>query len=101
MRDTRHAAWGPRPERRRPCAVEETGTLAYHRAGADLGDLPIVDLDHEDPVEDQVDLGAALTLANQVGALGDGLDLRLGAAAHDRARQRSLERRLDRGHHGR
>ena len=61
----------------------------------------VVDLDDEDPVEDQEDVRARLALADEGLALGDASGSRLGAAAHDRARERALERRLDRGDDGR
>jgi hypothetical protein len=55
------------------------GSLSDDGARADLGNLPIVDLDDEDPVEDQVDLGPGLTLAHEVRAC---LSKRCGRLTH-------------------
>ena len=59
------AAGGDGPQRRGALAAFEHGSLAEHRAGAELGDRLAVDLDRQDAVEQEEQLGARCTLLDQ------------------------------------
>ena len=66
--------------------------------GPVLGQTLAAALDAHDPVEDEEDLGAGLSLLEEDGPGGIALDTTLAAALHQLRRQRGLERRLHRGH---
>ncbi len=76
-----HPAPRAGPEGRRSRAIHERRSLPDDGAGADLGDLAIVDLDDEDPVEDQEHVRAGLALLHEALALRDRPDRGLRAAA--------------------
>ena len=54
------------PDRSGPLTAHEGGPLADDGARSDLADLMTIDFDDEQPIEDQVDIGAFLALAHEV-----------------------------------
>ena len=95
---TRHG--GHRDQRGGAGPALQVGALTEERPGPVLGQALAVDLDAKHAVEDQVDLGALVALAYQVGARFHFLDLRFGRPAHHSGGQRTLEGGLDDGDEG-
>ena len=73
--DDRHPARGHGLERRRAGALLEVGPLSEEGARPVLGQALAVVLDPDDPVEDEEDLRARLSLLGQDGAGGEPFDL--------------------------
>src|SRR6185436_20794952 len=84
------------PDRRRTLAALEQRALAEQRTGPDLGHPVAVDLDVDDPVEEQEELVTRLAFLHQRLALFELAPFELLALAHDRDRQLTLEVGLDR-----
>ena len=81
----------PRPDGRRSLAAFEQRAFAEQGAGTDLGHRVAVDLDVDDPVEEQEELSAFLALVHERLALLEVAPLELLARAHDRRGELTLE----------
>jgi hypothetical protein len=87
-----------RSERGGPAPTLEYRSFTEDGSGPNLCHRRAIDLDCEHAIEEQIHVGSQCSLLHKRGVLLDGVDSRLGTAAHDPHRQFALERRLDLGH---